>query len=115
MSELNKRSLRLLIDLQACQTQGSARRGVGRYSQALFNNILMNRGERDIFCLASNSLPLKASLDLVPAERLLHIPDMPEWRSDCGCRGGERDSLDALAYSAFIAPIKADIVHVSHV
>ncbi len=115
MNELNKRSLRLLVDLQACQTQGSARRGVGRYSQALVDNILMNRDERDVFCLTSNALPCEASLNLVSEARVLRFPDLPDWGSDRGYRGGERDYLDALAYSAFIAPVKADLVHVSHV
>lgn len=115
MNEINKRSLRILIDLQACQTQGSAHRGVGRYSQALFDSILMNSGERDIFCLTSNELKFEASLDLVSEARVLRFPDLPDWGSNRSYRGGERDYLDALAYSAFIAPIKSDVIHVSHI
>ena len=49
--EPDLRSIRLLFDLQACQTEGSARRGVGRYSQALFSAILRVAGPRSIHAL----------------------------------------------------------------
>lgn len=115
MNELSKRSARLLMDLQATQTNGSAQRGVGRFSQALIDNISINRGERDIFCLISDALPFKANLEAVPETRILRLPELPDWGSDESYHGGEKDYLDALAYSAFGAPIKADIIHLSHV
>lgn len=114
-SEGNLRSTRLLIDLQACQTEGSARRGVGRFSQALFDGIAVNRGERDVFSLTSDTLPYRADLDYLSEARILRLPQLPEWSSKPGYRGGEQDYLDALAYSAFLTPLRSDVIHVSHV
>ncbi|TWA50488.1 hypothetical protein FBZ84_1411, partial [Azospirillum baldaniorum] len=46
MGKVDRRTTRLLVDLQACQTVGSARRGVGRYSKALFEAMAELRGAR---------------------------------------------------------------------
>jgi glycosyltransferase involved in cell wall biosynthesis len=115
VNEMRKRSARILIDLQACQTHGSAFPGVGRYSQALFDGIAINRGVRDIFGLVPKTLSFHMNLSAVAEPRVLRFPESPDWTSDRSYRGGERDYLDALAYSAFVAPVKADIVHMSHV
>ncbi len=115
MSELSNRSLRLLVDMQACQTEGSGPRGVGRYSHALFSSLVAQAQQRDIFAHLSTHLPVHVKLDGFPESRVLRSPALPAWGTNRDFRGGEQDTLDALALSALIAPAKADIIHVSHV
>lgn len=115
MSELRNRSLRLLVDLQACQTEGSGPRGVGRYSHALFSGLIAEAQQHDIFVHLANHLPVPVRLDGLPMSRVLRSPSLPAWGTNRDFRGGEQDTLDALALSSFIAPAKADIIHVSHV
>lgn len=115
MSELNQRSSRLLVDMQACQTVGSGPRGVGRYSHALFSGLAAEAGERDIFAHLATHLPVPVKLDGFPESRMLRSPPLPAWGTNRDFQGGEQDTLDALSLSAFIAPVKADIIHVSHV
>lgn len=113
--ELKHRSLRLLIDMQACQTEGSGLRGVGRYSQAFFSNLILETQERDVFAHLTNQLPVSVNLDVLPESRVLRSPTMPDWNTSRDFRGGDQDTLDALALSAYVAPLKADVIHVSHV
>lgn len=115
MTEPNMRSARILVDLQACQNSESAGRGAARYSRELFESISTNRGVRDIFCLSSKAFPHPKSLNTIDESRVLRLPELPDWPSERAYRGGEADYLDSLAYTSFIAPLKADVVHVSHV
>jgi glycosyltransferase involved in cell wall biosynthesis len=114
MRETNCRSLRLLIDLQACQTTGSGMRGVGRYSKALFSGLLSERCDREIFAHTATHLPVPVDLAEMPRSRILTTPAMPHWATDRDFRGGEQDTLDSLLLSTFLAPLKADVIHVSH-
>ena len=113
--ELRKRSLRLLIDIQACQTNGSAKRGVGRYSRALFESLLAEAQQHDIFMHLANNFPAPAGFKELSESHVLRSPSLPGWNTPRDYRGGEQDTLDSLALSAYIAPLKADIIHVSHV
>ncbi|MBI3610811.1 MAG: glycosyltransferase [Nitrospirae bacterium] len=47
--------MRIVLDLQACQTEGSRNRGVGRYSMALARHIAAQRGHDDL-CISLNGL-----------------------------------------------------------
>jgi glycosyltransferase involved in cell wall biosynthesis len=113
--ELEKRSLRLLIDMQACQTESSGLRGVGRYSHAFYTSLIAEAQHHDIFAHLTTDLPVPVQLDGLSEARILRSPSLPAWESNRDFRGGEQDSLNSLALSAFIAPVKADIIHVSHV
>ncbi len=115
MSELSHRSLRLLVDMQACQTEGSGPRGVGRYSHAFLSGLMAEARQHDVFAHLATHLPESVNLKGLPESRILRSPSLPAWGTNRDFRGGEQDSLDALLLSAFIAPAKADIVHVSHV
>ena len=46
--------MKILIDLQSCQTQGSKNRGIGRYSDSLTRAILKNKGEHEVFIFISS-------------------------------------------------------------
>jgi glycosyltransferase involved in cell wall biosynthesis len=115
MSSAARHSTRLLLDLQACQTVGSAHRGVGRYSLGLTDAIAAAAAPRDVRLLLSDGLPHQPSRLPVGGPRIAHLPALPEWHSTRDFQGGERDSLDALAYSAFVQRLQPDVLHVSHV
>ena len=115
MNEQLRRSLRILIDLQACQTNGSGPRGVGRYSKSLFSHLTTEAKQIDFFVHMANHLPFPVNLDGFPADRVLRSPSIPNWKTDRSFSGGEQDTLDALALSAFIRSVNADIIHVSHI
>lgn len=113
--ETERRSVRLLFDLQACQTEGSAHRGVGRYSQALFSAMLEVANPRRIHALASAQRRNQPDLRGVPGNRRHYLTDLPQWGSARDHSGGDQDTLDALAVSSLIATIEPDLVHISHV
>ena len=115
MAEVDRRSLRIVFDMQACQTGGSARRGVGRYSKALFSAIVAAAPPREIHALGSRQLAHPLVLDGCPANRLSLLECLPEWRSERDFDGGEEDSLDAATASAVIGRFNPDVVHLAHV
>ena len=107
-------SMRLLIDMQATQTPGSAHRGVGRYSSALFGGIRATADDADVRALVSEDQAHPADLGDFPVNRTLRLPALPDWSSGRKFRGGQQDDLDALAYMARVAPLSPDVIHVSH-
>jgi glycosyltransferase involved in cell wall biosynthesis len=115
MREADRRSIRILFDLQACQTAGSAQRGVGRYSKALFEAISRLASPREIHALAGSHHPFPLLLGEFPRQREHLIGALPDWETARGFEGGERDALDAASISAAIGKINPDIVHISHV
>jgi glycosyltransferase involved in cell wall biosynthesis len=106
--------IRLLVDLQACQTESSANRGVGRYSQALFGALCEATGAAEPFAFVAAPLPKPAVVGRLPGNRILRLPELPDWGSERDYLGGSRDSLDAAAMSCFVSPLNADVVHISH-
>lgn len=108
------RSHRWVFDLQACQTAGSAHRGVGRYSEALFEAIRARQETIDLWAALGQGLPHRPALSGLRSNRVLELPAMPEEFGARKFRGGPRDELDGLMVSRCLAPLKADLVHVSH-
>lgn len=109
--------MRLLIDLQAAQTEASGRRGVGRYSVALAKSMASRAGEDEIWLALSGRYAasvdrIRAEFkDLIPPERIRlfdvptqssYVPDVNAWRR----RTGE------LLRESFLADLKPDFVHV---
>ncbi|CAM3065995.1 D-inositol-3-phosphate glycosyltransferase [Methylobacterium mesophilicum] len=107
--------MRILIDLQAAQTEASGRRGVGRYSVALARKMAVIAGSTEIWLAlngryAAGADQLRAEFeDLVPPERIRlfnvpahssHVPDGNAWRR----RTGE------LLRESFFADLKPDFV-----
>lgn len=106
--------MRIVMDLQACQTAGSAKRGVGRYSYELFSGILRNNSAYDLRAVVSSCLPHEVDLRAIPENLVLRLPECKNWPTDRVFQGGEQDNLDSLAYTSLVAPLNADIVHVAH-
>jgi len=107
--------MRLLIDLQAGQTSGSAHRGVGRYSTALVNAVAAACAPRDLRVLTSKLLPHESVGVHVSKNRFIALPSLPDWQVKRDFSGGDRDTLDSIAYTSVIQRWKPDVVHVSHV
>jgi glycosyltransferase involved in cell wall biosynthesis len=115
MLEHDRRSMRVLVDLQACQTAGSAQRGVGRYSQALFSAIAKSAPPRSIHAVGAAHHPFPLTLDRFPANRLCTLGSMPNWNTPRDFNGGEQDALDAGVLSAAIGGANPDLIHISHI
>lgn len=114
MPEIDIRSIRIAVDLQACQTAGSAHRGVGRYSRSLFLEMYRQSGRREFFGLASPHLPFQVAWPEIAEERMIRPPQLPNWGGVRSFEGGEQDALDAALYASVTASSLPDIVHVSH-
>src|SRR5512143_4046028 len=115
MSSAARHSTRLVLDLQACQTQGSANRGVGRYSTGFAAAIVAAEPLLDVRAILSDVLTHQPSGLPLGEARIARLPALPDWNAGRDFEGGERDSLDAVAYTAFAQRLAPDILHVSHV
>ncbi len=105
--------MRVVFDMQACQTPGSARRGVGRYSESLYRAFAALGGDTDVHAVIAAELPVE-NLPPLCEHRLKRLPNFPEWGTERGFRGGESDAIDATLYASCIGDLNADIVHVAH-
>lgn len=106
--------MRILFDLQAAQTNGLFRRGVGNYSQGLFETFAERNPLADTFALTSKWLPNPLDLTCVSNDRILTLEDKPCISEAGDFNGGNRDSLEALYHSSVCQSINPDVVHVSH-
>lgn len=106
-----ERSTRIAVDLQACQTAGSARRGVGRYSSSLAQAMRAADGAHDVFAVAWDHHPIRPELSNFPQARLLNLPELPDW--PLTGPGQLRDNLDSILYASSIASLRTDVVHMS--
>ena len=110
-----QRSRRFLFDVQACQTGSSAQRGVGRYASALAEHIALNTCGIDMRLLVNAGLPMPESYFGQLRHRFLLLPQLPAWETAACYLGGERESLDAVAYQSVANACNPDLLHVSHV
>lgn len=108
--------MRIVLDLQGAQST-SRFRGIGRYSLALAQAIVRNRGEHEVLLvlnglLADSIEPIRAAFDgLLPQEniRVWHAPG-PVNEMNPGNRW--RRETAELVREAFLASLKPDVVHV---
>src|SRR5450756_124146 len=101
-------TVRILVDLQACQTASSAHRGVGRYSRSLFLNLITEGSPRDVYGLAASHLPHSLNLDGQPQAKILYAPPPVAWQTGRDFHGGDQDSLDAILHSSIMAKASPD-------
>ena len=110
--------MRMLLDLQGCQSTGSRGRGIGRYSLALAKGLVRNGPHHEFWLLLNAAFPetiepIRQAFDsLVPPERIavFQVPpgcaemlDSSLWRT----RAAE------LIRRHAIRSIKPDLIHVS--
>ena len=108
-------SLRILFDMQACQTQGSANRGVGRYSSSLLETVGSMAKPREVYALTSAELMHVYKPENISPANILIAGKLPDWHSPRSYSGGDQDKLDGIALSAVCQSIKPDVIHVSHI
>ncbi len=110
--------MRLLIDLQACQTPGSRHRGIGRYSLALVQAML-EVGKQHEFHLLLNDQFAEAAAEL--QQSLCHYKNLKQvhvWQSVAGVAEIEAKNFwrtqaaEALREQA-IAKIAPDFIHIA--
>ena len=109
--------LRIVIDLQACQTPTSRQRGIGRYSMSLA--IAMARqsvGKHEIWLALNGNFPEPLSeirerfAPYLPPERIVvfHVPRRP-----AGYLDGWRARASEIIRERILADLKPDVVHLS--
>lgn len=110
--------MKILIDLQACQTPGSRNRGIGRYSMSLAMAMVREGRGHEFWLLLNNRFPetlapIRAAFaGLLPTERIV------EFASPHGIQAlipgsGWRAGAAVTIRQAIIDAIDPDIVHVS--
>ncbi|MGY4830588.1 glycosyltransferase [Sphaerotilaceae bacterium SBD11-9] len=114
-SVLSTSTQRWVFDLQACQTAGSAHRGVGRYSHSLFNAVRTARPAIDFRAVSNETLQQLPKLPSLSPDRRLQIPELPGGLGARKYQGGPQDDLEGILLSNRLAPLKADLIHLSHV
>jgi glycosyltransferase involved in cell wall biosynthesis len=110
--------MRIVIDLQACQTQGSKNRGIGRYSMALAQAMARNAGQHEFFlalngCYLDTIEPIRAAFDdLIPQERI-RVFEVAAPIADITVANTWRRQVSERMREAFIADLQPDFVHIS--
>lgn len=111
--------MRILLDLQGCQTL-SRLRGIGRYSMALARGIITNAGDHEVYVGVSAATPetiapIKDALaDVLPAERF-KVWASVEPTAWADPRNADRFRLAQVTREAFLDRLNVDIVHCSSV
>lgn len=110
--------MRILIDLQACQSTGSRHRGIGRYSLALAQAMANNAGNHEVHLLL-NSLfadslePVRQAFDQLIPHQHIHYWKSPGPVSELDHRNRWRTRAGELVREQALAEWRPDIVHVS--
>lgn len=109
--------MRILIDLQACQTVGSRHRGIGRYSMALAQAMVKNAPEHEFHLLLNAELQesilavRKAFAGLVsPAQ--IHLWQAPAQQGHWGAASWANHVRHLIREQA-IVELQPDVVHIS--
>ncbi len=109
--------MRILIDLQACQSLGSRDRGIGRYSLALAQAMARNAGSHQIHLLLNAAFAdsvgtiRQAFAGLIPPQHI-HLWQVPEGHYDWTQDNWFLNACEKLRLQA-IAELQPDVVHIS--
>ncbi|MFA5835578.1 MAG: glycosyltransferase family 1 protein [Bellilinea sp.] len=109
--------MRIVIDLQACQSE-SRFRGIGRYSMSLTKAIIRNSNHHEIFIALSDRFPETISSirndfeGLVPRDHLVTFA-LPGEVAEQNSANAWRRRTSELVREYFMEGLKPDIVHVS--
>ncbi|MEO7148572.1 MAG: glycosyltransferase [Rhodanobacteraceae bacterium] len=110
--------MRIVVDLQACQSHASRTRGIGRYSLSLLNAMLGKAGEDEIWVALNGELrdtvePIRAALSgLLPDERIVVWKAMAAISAEYPANDWRRAAA-AQARQAFLESLAPDVVLVS--
>lgn len=110
--------MRIVIDLQACQSTGSRNRGIGRYSLALAQAMARHAGQHELWLVLNGAFadtidPLrKAFADLVPSERI-RVWSTPGPVAEHTISNDWRRRAGEILREQVLAELRPDIVHVA--
>ncbi len=109
--------MRILLDLQGCQT-ASAQRGIGRYSLGLARALVRHRGSHDLWLAANARLletivPLRAEFEPCLGPDRIAVFETPGATALADRRNVWRARAAELIRERFIARLDPDVVHVS--
>lgn len=110
--------MRIVIDLQACQTPGSKTRGIGRYSLALAQAMVRQAGQHEIWLLLNGMfqdtiLPLrKAFAGFIPDEQI-RVWTSTSPMADYDSANTWRRRAGQIVREQALAELRPDIVHVT--
>ena len=110
--------MRILIDLQACQTTGSRHRGIGRYSMALAKAMAKNAGGHDLRVMLNGAFeetitPIRqAFTDLIPDEHI-YLWQTPGPAAELALENTWRRRSGELVWEQAMAELRPDYVHVT--
>ncbi|MGV7246808.1 glycosyltransferase, partial [Caballeronia sp. M23-90] len=108
--------MKLIIDLQACQTSGSRDRGIGRYSFALADAMLREARGHHVRIALNRSFPNTVSYlvehfsSLVPRENILLWGGMQDTAELHPANIGRRLAAERVK-AAFFQSLAADAIH----
>ncbi len=110
--------MRIVIDLQACQSTGSRHRGIGRYSLALAKAMVRNAGDHEIWLMLSSLfpdtiLPLREAFSgMVPQERIV-VWGAPGPVAELVPQNYWRSRAAEIVREQALAALRPDFVHVT--
>jgi Glycosyltransferase len=107
--------MRVLIDLQACQSPGGSIRGVGRYCMALCRAMARQRGDHEVWVAVNSAMPTSAAhirdalADILPPERIVNWTGLrPTQAIDPG--NSARAAVSEWLREDFLEQFGADVV-----
>lgn len=109
--------MRIVLDLQGAQT-ASRFRGIGRYSLALAQAIVRNRGRHEVFIALNGSLvstiePIRAAFDGLLPQSNIRVWQAPAPVRELDQANTWRRQTAEFLREAFLASLNPDVVHVS--
>lgn len=110
--------MRIVIDLQACQSSGSRNRGIGRYALSLTKALLRQQGSHEIFIALNGAFPesIKAIRQsfkgLIPQSHIVVWPSLDDVHAENPANDWRRYSAELLRES-FLSNLKPDVVLIS--
>ncbi len=110
--------MRIAIDLQGCQTPGSAKRGIGRYSLDLATALIRNRGPHEISLLFNEAfqLPSDVKADLARAgDHEEHTFRLLPMTNVAGVKRRNRQHVNDRILDWRYAAAGADVLHISSI
>lgn len=110
--------MRIVIDMQGAQSDGSWNRGIGRYTLALATAIVRNRGEHEVFLVLNGAFPKSIQRIRIHFETLLPKGNIRVWAAPSSMARSNpandwRRKSGELIREAFLAHLMPDAVVVT--
>ena len=110
--------MKLIIDLQACQSPESRNRGIGRYSQSLALSIARQAQDHDLWLFLTDVYPesiesIRKNYDGLIAQDKIIVWQAPELTSEFDKNSIETRIKVEAAREAFLTSLNPDFIHVS--